>query len=274
MIAAVPIALALALSPGASNQRRQREEARYRRLEELRSLDATSATSTPQSPLQKELDGLESLGDPYDASLFTAEHAAFKAGHNLAFSDLARYLTARPDHSPCPVFYLDGSDGATSAALIAAGFDRETDLFVANEWEESVAALRSEPFLLVERNCLLGRAQDVLRTGRLQGMPFVAAYLDGCGGAPGPILEMVEALFSGIVAPAMAVGFTLTAAEPGGRDLIDRVQDVTRGAMRIAGKGGFDMRHVGDDPARYAVDPGPPRKVDGTTTCWLVFSKE
>jgi hypothetical protein len=252
-------------------QRQQRGEARHRRLEQL-------LEQPLLGPAVKELAGLRSLGDPYDAKLFTSDHADFKSRHNDAFLCLAERLGGRrqqpgEQERRCPVFYLDGPDGATTSALLAAGFDRETELYMANEWEESVKTLRSPPFLLGCQNCLLGRAQDVLGTESLRDVPFVAAYLDMCGGSTNPIVETIALLFSGVLAPSIAIGFTLTAAEPTGRELIDRVQDVTRATMALASERGYDMRHVLDDPVRFGVDPGLLRKHEGITTCWLVCSK-
>jgi hypothetical protein len=257
-----------------NKQRQQRGEARYHRLEQLRFLE-----QPPLGPADvKELAGLRSRGDPYDAKHFTSDHADFKSRHNDAFICLAERLGGRHQQPGeqsrrCPVFYLDGADGATTSALLAASFDRETELYMANEWEESVETLRSPPFLLGCQNCLLGRAQDVLGTESLREVPFVAAYLDMCSGSTNPIVEMITLLFSGVLAPSIAIGFTLTAAEPTGRELIDRVQDVTRATMVVARERGYDMRHVLDDPVRFGVDPGLRRKHEGITTCWLVCSK-
>lgn len=271
---------------GHANQLLHKNEARHRRLEELRrTLDSPPPPgrgdgAPPDVRLEKEYAGLRSLGDPYDPGLFTSEHARFKASHNEAFASLARNL--RPDDvdedgsasasSSCNVFYLDGPDGGTTSHLLDAGFHRE-NLYVANEWEDSASALRSDPFHLSARNCVLGRAQDVLRYN-WDGVEFAAYYLDGCGGQTEPIVEMVDAVFSRRSLPkAFGIGFTLTQAEPGGRELIDRVQDVARSIMTKSKAGGYDMRHVGDDPGRYGVDPSLSRKHDNTCTSWLVCRK-
>ena len=69
------------------------------------------------------------------------------------------------------------------------------------------------------------------------------------------------------------IGFTLTHAKPRGKELIDRVEDVTRYIMTNAKAKGYDMPHVGDDPERYAVSPELNRKHDGVCTSWVICSK-
>ena len=169
-----------------------------------------------------------------------------------------------------PVFYLDGPDGATTRTLLQAGFCRRTELFVANEWSDTMNVLRQEHDLN-QNNCYVGSAQDSLRT-TFRNVPFVAAYLDGCGGDPVPIMDMIDALLAVPRAPTtLFIGFTLTAAEPSGRELLDRIQDVTRNTLRhVKEKGHYrTVLHVGDDPIRFDIDPALSRKHEGTTTCWL-----
>ena len=261
---------------GHANQLLHKNEARHRRLEELRrTLESPSSSGRSQDDaidatrLEKEYAGLRSLGDPYDPNLFTSEHAQFKTSHNEAFASLARNLCA---DSACNVFYLDGPDGGTTSHLLDTGF-AHTDLYVANEWEDSVSALQSEPFHLSAENCILGAAKDVLRNN-FDDVEFTAYYLDGCGGQTEPIMEMIDAIFSRKSMPSsFGIGFTLTQAEPLGRELIDRVQDVSRHIMAKSKERGYDMRHVGDDPERYGVDPNLSRKHDSTCTSWIVCSQ-
>lgn len=54
------------------------------------------------------------------------------------------------------------------------------------------------------------------------------------------------------------------------RELIDRVQDVTRNIMTNATSKGYDMRHVGDDPERYGVIFDLNGKRDGVCTSWVI----
>ena len=266
---------------GHANQLLHKNEARHRRLEELRRTLAEPSSSgrdddIDATRLEKEYAGLISLGDPYDPDLFTSEHARFKTSHNEAFASLARNLCADNEEddvgSKCNVFYLDGPDGGTTSHLLGAGFNCNT-LYVANEWKDSVSALQSEPFNLSTHNCILGTAQDVLRND-FDDVEFTAYYLDGCGGQTEPITEMADAIFSRKFMPStFGIGFTLTQAEPLGRELIDRVQDVTRHIMVKSKERGYDMRHVGDDPQRYGVDPNLSRKHDNTCTNWIVCSQ-
>lgn len=315
------------------------------------------------SPLQKEFQGLTALGDPYNPLLFSSSHIAFKQSHNQAFVSLANRAaadasngmqddsqdvdkdsslrnssssstavattsTAIARHSRRPVFYLDGPDGATTRALLDAGFARE-DLYVTNEWKETWTSLLGAPFWLAKENCVWGRAQDVLQAKASSSewnenndglendddndddvfnqhrsvcwgnIPFVACYLDGCGGKPEPIIEMIAALFGDqgpatttattknhvnvadknenqnqfLLAPTMAIGFTLTAAEPDGRELLDRVQQVTRATMTIARDKGYDMRHVGDNPTEYGVSVDLLKKHQGISTSWMMCTR-
>jgi len=306
------------MSPGLARQLRHKNEARHRRLEELRRSFAAggggSATGGSDagdggSGVGKECAGLAALGDPYDAALFPEEHAAFKRAHNEALAVLARWcwrqqllMDGDPHHhndgdgssddgggggAAPAVFYLDGPDGGTTSHLLHHSDFAPAQLHVANEWADTVAALRSDPHRLPPANCVLGRAQDVLVQDFADVDYFAAYYLDGCGGRAEPVLEMVDSIFRRPSMPratamatatakspsrTFAIGFTLTQAEPGGRDLIDRVQDVTRGILARSRAVGYDMRHVGDEPERYCVDPGLRRKHDGTCTSWVVCS--
>lgn len=263
--------LAKAASGGHANQLLHKNAARHRRLEELRRTVEDDEVDAPR--LEKEYAGLIRLGDPYDPHLFSDEHAQFKTSHNEAFASLAQNLCDDDEDDGCNVFYLDGPDGGTTSHLLEAGFHLD-NLYVANEWEESVLALQSEPFHLSAENCVLGRAQDVLLGDNWNEVEFAAYYLDGCGGQTEPIIEMVDAIFCRNSLPnQFGVGFTLTQAEPGGRELLDRVQDVTRHIFAKARSSGYDMRHVGDDPERYGVDIDLSRKHDHTCTSWVVCSR-
>ena len=275
-----------------TSSKQLKEQARYRRLRELEQLQGkqtllgnTTSTGPHQQlseSLEKELQGLRAKGDPYDAGVFSDEHTAFKEGHNEAFSRLALgHHRGKPREVSRPVFYLDGPDGGTTRCLTRAGLDPATELFVANEWSDTVAALRAPP--LRHPNVHFGSATESLTT-TFHHTKFCAAYLDGCGGCPNQVIAMIEALLSVPRDPcALVIGFTLTAAEPSGRELIDRIQDVTRATLRLATKSPHKtsstgvprqsqyryMRHIMDDPDHYGIEPTLSRKHQGTTTCWL-----
>ena len=101
-------------------------------------------------------------------------------------------------------------------------------------------------------------------------MAFGAIYLDGCSGAPEPLVACAAYLESGIELPeAFAVGFTLTLAEPEGREIADREQTVVRAWSAAARKRGYACRRPFDDE-----EPDPPaRSSDGVLTTWLVFER-
>eukprot|EP00961_Rhodomonas_salina_P085264 1144834-Rhodomonas_salina.1 len=95
------------------------------------------------------------------------------------FATLANYC--RPPSLPPPafpnVFYLDGPDGGSTAALRGAGFESH-NLFVANLFPETCATLATPPHNLLETNVFCGRAEVALAE-TFQSIPFAALYLDG-----------------------------------------------------------------------------------------------
>mmetsp|Transcript_901 Transcript_901/g.1626 ORF Transcript_901/g.1626 Transcript_901/m.1626 type:complete len:133 (-) Transcript_901:260-658(-) len=72
---------------------------------------------------------------------------------------------------------------------------------------------------------------------------------------------------------SMALGFTLTEAEPSGRKLFDREQDVTRAVTSASRRQGFRMVRVGDDPRRFGVKEHTGKKSEGVLTTWLFLSR-
>ena len=188
-------------------------------------------------------------GDPWDATDFSGAHRAFKASHNDVLARFARRYGAA-------AFALDGADAASTRALADAG----VDVYVANPFPATAEALRQRGATVVE-----ARAEDYLPTADVS---FGAIYLDGCSGAPEPLVECAKYVDSGVeLPPAFAVGFTLTLAEPQGREIADREQTVVRAWSAAAGKRGYACRRPFDDAE---PDP-PPRSSDGVLTTWLVF---
>lgn len=310
---------------GRQKQRRWKQEGRSRRIEYLlwQQQRQQHGEEKDDSLLftmahRQELESLQRLGDPFDATLFTAEHAAFKAHHNAAFVTLAQplplpspdVLRTHPEPTsvvvqssppqdrplpvvvvaPRPVLYLDGPDGASTRALLDAGF-LPSELYTANEWPETVQQLKEDYDL---PHCYSGRLQDILQQQQQQPseednpdennhhhdsfskVAFVAAYLDGCSGQTRPIVEMIQALLheERPLASSMAIGFTITQADPTGRTLMDRIQDVTRATFQLARNRGYRMDHVGDDPHRFGMDPTLLCQHDGTSTTWIILQKQ
>jgi hypothetical protein len=68
--------------------------------------DSESGSEARVKGRENGLEGLMSVRDTYDPELFSDEHTAFKAYHNIVFVQLSSQL--------CPggnVFYLDGPSG-------------------------------------------------------------------------------------------------------------------------------------------------------------------
>jgi len=241
---------------GRRNHKILKNQGRYRRIEHLQQSLVSQAHL--HSNQQTELANLISLGDPYDAGLFVTDHMLFKQSHNQAFCDLMV-------HTDGPLVYLDGADGGTTRALLDSGIQPE-HLYIANEWDDTVSALKKK---FENVNVYYGKLQDM----DTRDIPFGGAYLDGCGGATQPIMDMVDNILKGKIAPRFVIGFTITNAEPTGRPLIDRIQEITRYICCLGKSRGYhSMHHVGDDPQRFGVDPNLQRQHQTTTTCWLVLS--
>lgn len=254
---------------GARNLRRRKAEARANRLNELH-LQGAAGAGQLQPSARKELHALLQQ-DSYDPSDFGPAHKEFKAAHNAMFVTLASLCGG----SGSAVFYLDGSDGASTTSLQEAGFD-VSQLFVANMFSDTCDRLREPPLSLT--NVEHSRAEVALAPGgAFAGQPFAALYLDGCGGAVEPLAAMLEALFEesrrSVNPRRLAVGFTLTEAEPSGRSLSDREQDVVRAAVRASAAQRYTVFHVGDDPWHWGVDPVVRKKVGSTLTSWLVCDR-
>jgi hypothetical protein len=223
---------------------------------------------------KKALDNLLSR-DTYDPTLFTESHRQFKRIHNDVFILLALHCSSGVSNRP--VFYLDGSDGGTTSYLRKAGWSNG-NLYIANLFQDTAKALKDSHGVT---NVFVGRAEDVLASTALGHVPFVAYYLDGCGGSSAPLIAMLEAIFCDARMPrspepppaAFAVGITLTESDSiGGRSLADREQDVTRRLAQLARARRLRMDYAGDDPARFGLSESP-RKRDGIAqTTWIVLS--
>lgn len=245
------------ITPGFSQQREHRAAARLRRLNELAQLSSRSSAQ------QREHDGLMSRGETYNADYHSAVHTRFKADHNHTLARLA--------NPEAPVFYLDGPDGASTAALRHSGFGTE-QLFTSSLFESTRDALAAPPHAL--RHATLGRAEEELSRPHLSSTPFAAYYLDLCSGQPAPLVAMVEAIFHPrrrrIGASRVAIGFSLTRAEPSGRSLGDRELAVLRAiATGCRALGYAPPVHVADEPARYGLPTSLGKEEGGTLTTWV-----
>ena len=270
--------------PGAQNQRRQRSEARHNKLSDM--LREASGGGSDAADLAA-LRGLMSRGDTYQSENFTPAHLEFKAAHNAICIALAGWVAAGDDGRKQNVFYLDGNDGGTTAALRSAGFDT-MQLHVANMFEETVEALLLPPHSLDRDRIVHGRAEDAL-SGHFSTTGMGVYYLDGCSGMTAPLIEMLQALFanqaiadrrvggSGGVHSGrrrrLAIGVTLTEAEPTGRSLADREQDVVRALVSAGGEQGFTTARAQDHPEKYGIDGTALKKEGGTMTTWLVCER-
>ena len=270
--------------PGAQNQRRQRSEARHNKLSDiLREAAGGGADAADLAALR----GLMSRGDTYDSAMFTPPHLEFKAAHNAICIALAEWVAAGGDGRKPNVFYLDGSDGGTTVALRCAGF-HTSQLHVANMFEETVEALLLPPHSLDRDRIVHGRAEDAL-SGHFRTADIGVYYLDGCSGMTAPLIEMLQALFAnqaladrrvgggggvhGKWRRRLAIGFTLTEAEPTGRSLADREQDVVRALVSAGGALGFTSARAQDQPQEYGIDAATLKKQGGTMTTWLVCER-
>lgn len=254
---------------GGRNLRRAKAAARANRIETLR----TTATREFE---KKELAGLLSRGDPWDPSHFTESHSSFKAAQNEQFVRLALHCANETARRP-NVFYLDGREGGSTCALLSAGFVVQ-QLYVANNFDHVCMALKAAPHHLVPNQVLTSSAEDALSgDSPFASIPFTAFYLDGCSGLAAPLVRTVEAVFApsraSIHPQCFAIGFTLTEAEPSGRSIVDREQDVHRAIASACRRSGFSMSHVGDEPLHYGVRPDILKKEGGTLTTWVVCTR-
>ena len=234
---------------------------------------------------QKELTGLL-YQDTYQTLDFTESHRIFKVLHNNVFTTLIQYVASFNSVSSSiskslPVFYLDGTEGFTTQALLASGFNIQ-DFYIANIFPDTVTTLRD---IHGVSNTFVGRAEDVLSTSELNTIPFVAYYLDGCGGNTIPIIAMIDTIFSNhsktsssslfISLNRIALGFTLTNAyAPGDRSLIDREQDITRHVAMLCRNNNYFLEYIGDDPLKYGLESSPQKRHKDTQTTWLMLCKQ
>ena len=190
-------------------------------------------------------------GDTYDASLFSAEHAAFKAAHNAVFATVSARLARR--ESDC-VFFLDGRDAATTRALLdpAPRPFAAAQLLAANRHADTCTAIRAEGPEVVHAS-----ARRAL-SGAFADRDIVGYYLDACSGAVSPLVETLDAALAPrpSVAPPdkVVLGFTLTNACKSGENLHDREQRVVCAVRSLGERVGYArMCRVADDPGVWGL---------------------
>ena len=165
----------------------------------------TNLLSQPVNSLtESQVKQLQALSkyDTYDSTKFSDLHREFKREHNVVFATLGAYCSGRSGTTtdgtiadmrviPSPLFYLEGKDGGTTSVLQSHGYHPQ-HLHTANMFPDTCAALKNTfPTL----NVYTGRADEALRTDMLR-VPFVGYYLDGCGGSPVPVIQILEAIFA------------------------------------------------------------------------------
>ena len=124
-----------------------------------------------------------------------------------------------------------------------------------------------------------GCATDALAAAPLATTRFAVYYLDACSGLTAPLEAMVAAIFAPerrpLLPPRLALGFTLTRADPSGRSLGDREMSVLRAIARGGRAHGYGApQHVLDEPERWGVDPSTRKEEGGTLTTWVACERE
>ena len=247
---------------GQANRRLQRHVKREDRVAFLQESGGLSETE------EKELKGLMStnFSEQYSSEGFTDEHMTFKATHNHVFLKLSMYCQAMHD-SNINLFYLDGPCGGTTKALLPT-FDLQ-QCYTANRHESTCQALLADQGLV---NVEHASAAEALNGGAFSDLDFHACYFDGCGGYAPIVSDMIEAALTDRpnLEPPIAVGFSILG---GGRDCVDKEQEIIRLLVQLVKPMGFRVDHVGDDPARYGID-GSIKKVESSTlTTWCMIEK-
>ena len=228
----------------------------------------------PSPSHEAELRGLQEkeAAEPYNPSNFSEAHHAFKRSHNDAFCKLAQYCQQRNLHNdPIQIFFLDGPDAGTATALVGAQFGVE-QCHVANRHASSCEVLRV--WGLPMENVVHASAKEALaRNGELGHIHFGALYLDGCGGHPPMIVDMLTAALAGRgpQQSPITVGFSLLG---GNRDVVDKEVSIIQSLVVLARELGVRVHHVLDDPSQYGVDPNLQKVEGGTMTSWFLLEPE
>lgn len=262
---------------GAENLRRLQHDAREHRISFLETSSGILKTAS-----RKELRGIMGKGDTYDASLFSEEHAAFKATHNRIFAELGTRMTeASSEKGEGLFFYLDGVDGSTTKALLASSSINGGQLLTANRHIETCDAITK-----VADSCggstvrvIHDTALSALSTHPQTGS-IVAYYFDACSGLVEPLLDIFKVVLEPGDKhrrhPEICFGVTLTNACPSGESLLDREQRLLSQVKQLSAAVGYKYMHrVADEPERWGIRGSTPlpRFVDQCLTTWIVVSR-
>jgi hypothetical protein len=241
-------------------ERPARQEARIYELEQLQLLSFDKALTPNQAA---EFEGLQEkvFVEHYDPSSFSPSHAAFKAQHNTIFRQLCLYCGCGSEHSK-NIFFLDGPDASTSAALLQPHKGGKVILispdscYVANQHVSSCEAL-IQPSGFPAHHISHSSAHTALSSsdnvdpnggGDFDGIPFGAYYLDGCGGHVPIIQQMLETIRTNPAPPPIAVGFSLVGNR---KDFCQNELLLVQSLVKIARSKQLRVEHVLDDWERY-----------------------
>ena len=216
-----------AAAPPGDRMKRLQFDAREKRLSLLEHKKRVDQNFGLDPRLEKELTGLYTKGDTYDATLFSQEHTAFKTAHNTIFKELSYKLATSNER----LLYLDGRDASTTKVLLSSSLFNGNQLVTVNRHLDTCSAIKA---VADTYESVGGREVSVVHDSAVQALkdlekftpPTVSYYFDCCGGAVEPLLEMAAAITcetKRLWQPdGIALGFSLTNASPSGAILIDR----------------------------------------------------
>ena len=294
-----------------SQKRHLKREDRIALLQDrAKHCDSTTGSSRTSSSLlsqseQKELQGLLSTNfvEQYSSENFSNDHRAFKDGHNQVFLKLCMYCqranddNANEKDTKINVFYLDGPCARTTQTLLST-LDA-SQCYTANRHASTCEALMMHsttstsmtPTMTTTKQGVPPKihiahasAADALRT-TFQNVTFQAYYLDGCGGYTPQIMDMIQAsIFHNrnddhdhhpstfLLSTPIAIGFSILG---GGRDCMDKEQDIIQSLVKLVKPLGCRVNRVGDDPLFYGVEEERLlQKIESMTmTTWCMIEK-
>ena len=276
-----------------------RHSSRATRLAELEAMAVRGKMSEAE---RAELSGRLSAEDTYNAAeeAFSEEHRKFKQAHSRVFASLITFCSTAAEATP-KVFLLDGASGRTCQVLKEAEISLD-NVYVANRHLDTVNALRTlfprlnvahASAALALKGVVVGdedrggaaaaeaaaaeaaeaSAEKTAGAGAFSEHTFSAFYVDACGGAPWPVIEILEAALSRPASsfpPRVAIGFSILG---GARTVADRELAVCRAVVKLSKRLGFQVKHVLEDPEAFGIDDSVTKGNEETITEWLVLEK-